>query len=189
MTFLSSWAHEIRILCEMIDERRYTNVRIVAKGDDPILLLSARRPDGENVLVFLAREECKFGVKPLRKVRKDAADGEAGHIILLTADGLTPFAQKELADSLGTATVECFKKQDLAVNPRRHIIVPSHELLSAAEGRELTRSLHCKSSAVPKLKATDAMARFLHLPVGRMVRISDRQMGCLEADTSFRLVV
>lgn len=66
--------------------------------------------------------------------------------------------------------------------------MPPHEPLSKQQKSELLARLGCKASALPKLRESDPVARYLHLSPGTVVAIT-RRIGSLEAEPYFRLVV
>jgi DNA-directed RNA polymerases I, II, and III subunit RPABC1 len=187
---MSSWDHwklEVSVLERMLRDRCYTNFRSICHGDDPILLCSCRNEKGEAVLAYLC-QDAKVRVSTLRKMRAESEGLGCKHMILLAQDGLTAFAARELTEKQGTEDVEIFKKSDLALSILRHRLVPRHEVLTPARKKQLLQGLACKGSSLPKLKETDAVARYLHLAPGTVVQIH-RQIGTMEAEPYFRIVV
>ena len=182
----SDWRGEVAVLQEMLTDRRCTALRNIGHGTDPLLVCSCRSAKGELCLAYFT-QETKVGVKTLRAVRSECKAAGGAHLILVAPEGLTHFASRELAVEDGLH-VEIFRKDELSFNVTKHRLVPPHRLLSAAERRQVLASLGCKPSALPKLRASDPVARYYGWPAGSVVRI-DRSVGTLEPEAVFRAVV
>lgn len=186
----ASWTHwepQLRTVLRMLQMRNYSSVTSLMHGVDPLLVCSATTPAGEAVMVYFLLER-KVGVKTLRKISQDCEAAQCRHAILVTQDGLTSFAQKEIEDPgrNGGFLVEIFKRKELAFCLMDHSLVPPHTLLSSTQKKELLQKLGCKASALPKLKEADPVARFLRFPLGGVVRI-DRAVGSCP-ETYYRVV-
>ena len=181
----SEWGAEVAVLQQMLTDRRYTALRSIGHGTDPLLVCSCRNLKGEACLVY-ATQEVKVGVKTLRRVRVESKATGAAHLILLTREGLTHFATRELQVDVGLVT-EIFRKEELSFNVTQHRLVPPHRLLTAAERRRVLAVLESKAGALPKLRASDPVARYYGWTAGSVIRI-DRSIGTLEPETAFRVV-
>jgi DNA-directed RNA polymerase subunit H (RpoH/RPB5) len=183
---LEPWEIELQTLETMLEDRGYSQIKPLYSGEDPLLLCTCKDAKGEAVFVFLSRE-AKVGVKTLRKLCKETLAAGSSHVILLSEEGLTPFAARELNDAESGVDVEVFRKQELCVPVIHHCLVPTHIALSKSEKAALLQMLGCKASALPKLRESDPVARYLHLTPGTVVRIT-RRIGTLEAEPYFRVV-
>ena len=183
----SAWQVELCTLEAMFEDRGYSRPQPVYNGEDPLLLCTAKDAKNEWVFVFFSHET-RVGVKPLRKLCKESLQAGCSHVIVLSEDGLTPFAAREIFDTEQAIDLEVFKKQELCTPIARHWLVPKHVILSKAEKAALLLQLGCKASALPKLKESDPVARYLHLAPGTVVKIL-RRVGTLESDPYFRIVV
>jgi len=156
-------------------------------GSDPLLVCSARTVSGETLFVYFVSEN-KVGVKTLRKIQVECEEASCKHIILVTEDGLTHFAQRELDDPEKTCSsvIEIFKKKDLAFCVVDHCLVPKHTMLSSGEKKALLQKIGCKASVLPRLKETDPVARFMRFPIGSIVKIQ-RNIGTSQEEY-YRLV-
>ena len=166
----------------MLQDRGYSN--IMSKGLTNVLIYSCLDVKKELTLIFLSHED-RVGVKTLRTIKQDCETLNSSHFILLSHNGLTPFALRELNECSGNADVEIFKKADLAFPIVRHILVPKHIALSKEEKAELLEDL--PSKALPKLKESDPVARYYHFPIGTVVKIH-RQLGT-NPEPYYRIVV
>ena len=181
------WEPQLRTVLRMLQTRNYSSVTSLMHGIDPLLVCSARTPAGETVMVYFLLEK-KVGVKTLRKISQECEVSQCKHAILVTEDGLTAFAQKEIEDPErnGGFLVEIFKKKELAFCIMDHSLVPPHTLLTPSQKKELLHKLGCKASALPKLKEEDPVARFMRFPLGGVVRIDRVISSCPE--TYYRVV-
>lgn len=182
----AGWCAEVAVLQEMLVDRRYTSIRNVGHGTDPLLVCSCRDTKGDTCLVYFT-QELKVGVKTLRRVRGECKAAGTAHLILVAREGLTHFAARELLGDDDPST-EIFRKDELSFNVTKHRLVPRHTLLCPAERRRVLEALGCKASALPKIREGDPVVRYYGWPAGAVVRI-DRALGALEPETVFRVVV
>ena len=186
---LSSWARQIGVIEQMLNDRGCTALVAVGTGVDPVLLCTCTDERGDSMSVYLT-DEVKVGVKSVRKLRDDSQRSGAKHILLVCPEGLTPFAAKELKDMESQDAefgVEVFRKNELSFCVPHHILVPSHQVLGSADRKSLLGRLGCKASSLPKLKESDPVTRYYRFPTGSVVRI-DRRIGSLECEPYFRVV-
>ena len=184
------WEPQLRTVLKMLHLRKYTNVTPLMQGsEDALLVCSARHYAGATLVQVYFLSERKVGVKTFRKISQECEAMSCQHLILVTEEGLTPFASKEVEDTekfpAGFVT-EVFKKKELCFCIMEHSLVPPHTLLSACEKKELLQKLSCKTSALPKIKETDPVCKFMHFQAGSVLRI-DRQIGSCP-EVYYRLV-
>ena len=179
------WSVELRTLELMIQDRAWTQLKRIFHGTDPCLLYTCR--NGSILVYIYLSNENKVGVRTLRKIREESASGGAAHCILISKEGLTPFASRELRESERTGTMEVFKKSELCMPIVHHMLVPQHTPLTKAQKAQLLSELGCKASALPKLKETDPVARYYCFQPGTVVKIM-RTIGSLEMEPYFRIV-
>jgi len=169
--------------------RGYSSVVNVMHGVDPLLACSAKDAQGEALLVYFTAEN-KVGVRTIRRIQTECEAAACKHVILVTEDGLTPFAQKELdnPEKAATATsVEIFKRKELSFCVVDHTLVPPHVPLSAGEKRALLQKLGCKAAALPRIKDSDPVCRFMRFSPGSVLKIT-RNIGT-SSEEYYRLVV
>ena len=181
----SAWAPQLLNVQKMLAHRGYTAVRSLMHGADPLLVCSARAETGTVFVYFL--KETKVGVRTLRKIQQECEAAGGQRVILVTEDGLTPFAAKELEGPERAGEVEVFKRRELAFCLVEHVLVPRHELLTPTERRQLLQQLRSKAAALPRLKDTDPVARYYRFPIGGVVRIH-RSIGTSNEEVYYRLV-
>jgi DNA-directed RNA polymerase I, II, and III subunit RPABC1 len=184
----SGWEKQLSIVEEMLQVRGYVSLKAICHGLDPMVVCSCKDIKDKHCFVYFTKEN-KMGVKLLRKIRTEALHWHASHIIIVTPDGLTPFASKELSEADSSELeIEIFKKDELSFNILKHRFVPKHTLLTSQERSEVLAKLDCKASQLPKLKETDPVAKFMHYAPGSVIRI-DRRIGLMESEVYYRLVV
>lgn len=186
-TCWTPWQRQAEVLEIMLRERGYSHIRPIMKGNDPLLVASCRDGRDETMLCFFSTEG-KLSVKTLRKIRSEGKEHSCRHILIATQEGITPFASRELVDTMADDDVEIFRRAELAFPVTRHHLVPKHELLTPAEKRDLLERIGTPASSLPKISEHDAVARYLHLTLGQVVRVS-RSFGSLEPDPYYRVVV
>lgn len=185
MSWSSDWYAVIKTLQEMLNDRGYTRIQAINKhGDGYVMLCVAQKPGGA-VLCFLSLD-AKTGVKTIRAVEAELLRHGTSHAILISRDGCTSFSMKEMNDS--RTTIETFKKTDLSFNVSKHVLVPAHRALSPDEKRELLSRLRLKAGDLPRMKASDPVARYYNFTPGTVVRI-ERQVANLEPGVYYRTVV
>lgn len=184
---LNSWAQQIEILEGMLRDRRCSQIQAVLSGTQPMQLCTCRSETNDLWSVYLS-EETKIGVKTLRKMREECVKQGVTRVLLVGVDGLTPFALKELKTYDDAVVIEIFKKADLAFNVTKHHLVPRHEVLTGPEKRELLAELQCKPSALPKVRSSDPVVKYMGCLPGSILRIH-RHIGSMEEEVYYRLVV
>lgn len=184
----SAWAPQLATLTTMMRYREYTAVRGLMHGTDALLICSARDAQGELVFSYFLKEN-KVGVKTLRRIHAECLAAGCHHAILVTEDGVTPFASKELEETARAGnTVEVFKRRELAFCVVEHALVPPHRILTTTERKEFLQRPGYKLSALPRIKSTDPVVRFMNFPLGSIVQIS-RSIGTSDGEVYYRAVV
>lgn len=144
---------------------------------ESLTLLRQKKDDDKDQIYVFFPEEIKnkpLGVKPLtERAQRMERDG-VRHAIIVLETGLTPFAKKTVAElnSGDQARMEIFIENELIVNITKHILVPKHEVLSAAEKKSLLRRYKLKESQLPRIQRTDPIARYYGLTHGNVVKIT-----------------
>ena len=171
----------------MLDDRKYSNIRKIEHGDDPVLLYTCKDTAGEITYIYFSHE-IKLGVKTFRKLRHECEEAGGTHLILISKEGLTPFASKELNDTEFSMTIEIIKKRDLCTCVIHHRLVPPHIPLTAQEKKQLLTKMSAGPTALAKIRESDAVVKYMNFQRGTVLKII-RQIGTLEAETTYRIVV
>jgi DNA-directed RNA polymerase subunit H (RpoH/RPB5) len=189
MTPLKDWKSQVENVALMLADRNCGEPEwLHSWHGDVYLLCSCAAPGEENWRVYFS-EETKLGIKTLRNLKDECEQQKVHRAIVVNPDGLTPYALREEKTSASSGVaLEIFKKSELAFNILRHRLVPTHTPLSAGEKAALLERLNCRASALPNIRVTDPVVRYLGCPTGTVFRIT-RCFGSLEQETYFRIVV
>jgi len=130
-----------------------------------------KKDQSEKIFVFFP-DDPKLGVKPIRKycdMMKENSVRRA--IIVVQAGGMTPFARTALAEMAPKLILETFTDVELLVNITEHVLVPRHVLLTPAEKKTLLDRYQLRETQLPRIQATDPVARYYGLKRGEVVKI------------------
>jgi DNA-directed RNA polymerase subunit H len=187
---VDGWAHELAILSEILLERGYSPlVRCPASGA-PALCATASDVEKAQVLVFV-EPRAKVGIGSLRHAAEEAARMGSTRIIMLAAEGATPFVLRELKNAGGKyeqLSIEIFRRSELAFNVLRHCLVPKHRVLSGRDRRALLSSIGCRLHMLPRIRSDDPVAKLLGASPGALLQI-ERTIGHAEVEIYYRVVV
>ena len=136
--------------------------------------------NGDKVIVFFTAENEKVGVEYVKNVIAKTEEMEINHIILISRDKLTPFANKYIISY--PIKIEFFLLKELKFNITKHTLVPKHVLLDPKESMEIIE--YYGKKCLPQIKKTDIVSRYYNAEIGRIFRIFRNEGGI-----SYRLVV
>eukprot|EP00019_Armaparvus_languidus_P012575 CAMPEP_0168584780 /NCGR_PEP_ID=MMETSP0420-20121227/3328_1 /TAXON_ID=498008 /ORGANISM="Pessonella sp." /LENGTH=154 /DNA_ID=CAMNT_0008619617 /DNA_START=182 /DNA_END=642 /DNA_ORIENTATION=+ len=135
--------------------------RLLRNKDDPT----------DRIFVFFP-DEPKVGVKTIRAYVERMQDENVKRAILVVQDGITPFAKQGLAEmDPSKYYIEQFLESELLVNITQHQLVPRHVALTPQEKANLLERYKCKPTQLPRMQATDPVARYYGLKRGTVVKI------------------
>ncbi|GLC44283.1 hypothetical protein PLESTB_000760800 [Pleodorina starrii] len=140
------------------------------RKDDLTILVPKQDDPTEQVFVFFPEEQ-KVGVKTIKLLAERMKDEKVNRAVMVTAVKFTPFAKSALEDMRPKYQIEHFLESELLVNITEHILVPEHRILSPEEKRTLLDRYKIKETQLPRIQASDAVARYLGLQRGQVVRI------------------
>lgn len=146
------------------DVPRYTPAHALAAAAEGVVVASGCRKDGDKAALFLDFDD-RTGVKRIRSLI-EAHEGVM--IVVVSLDGITPFAKREL---LGNDRIQIFLARELVHNVTHHSLVPKHEALSDDEVESVSERYNILPNHWMILPQTDPVARYYAWPVGTIVRI------------------
>lgn len=99
-------------------------------------------------------------------VNKESLNG----LIMILQNKITNQAQK-CVDVL-PFKVEIFQITDLLVNITKHVLKPKHHVLTDREKHKLLKKYNVEEKQLPRMSATDAVARYYGLRRGQVVKVT-----------------
>ena len=139
------------------------------------------------VLSVYIIKEPKVGVNHMKEIRNTIESKNMVHTIIVYNQSITSFAKQFIDEMIQDGIrVEIFKQSELYFNITKHTFVPKHTLLTVEEKNELVRSLRIQPMQLPHIKRTDAMAKYMGLVKGDVVRI-DRKSEITENAIYYRI--
>ncbi|KAM7540160.1 hypothetical protein Aperf_G00000027821 [Anoplocephala perfoliata] len=146
-------------------------------GDPPerknLLMVVNHEEDPADMLYVFFPDEDRVNMKTIRAyVDQMQTDQTYRAILVLREGGLTPAAKSAIAELANKYTLESFFENELMVNITEHHLVPQHNVLTNEEKKELLDRYRLKESQLPKMQASDPVARYYGLKRGQVVRIN-----------------
>jgi len=171
---------------QMVLDRGFDVVSSVSDVVDFSLPVVVGRKGEGDTLHVLFHPEDKVGVKTVRSLFATLENGPVTRIVLVSAEGPTPFTRKEMG---GDDRIECFQYKNLVVNPTRCSLVPPHSVVSPEERKELEEKYGVgeDGKAWPRIYHKDPVVRYYNWPAGSLVRI-ERSVGG-DKSTYYRLLL
>ena len=126
--------------------------------------------EDNRIIVFFPNED-KISQEHINSYVKRLHDQSIFHCILIVKGKITPSAEKSLREFESSLTIEVFHEKELFVNITKHEYVPKHIILTNEEKKELLRRYKVKDFQLPKILKGDAIARYLGLKRGQVVKI------------------
>lgn len=140
------------------------------RKDDLTILVPRQDDPTEQIFVFFPEEQ-KVGVKTIKLIAERMKEEKVNRAIMVTAVKFTPFAKSALEDMKPKYHIEHFLENELLVNITEHTLVPEHRILTPEEKRTLLDRYKIKETQLPRIQHSDAVARYLGLQRGQVVRI------------------
>ena len=136
--------------------------------------------DKKILIIFYNIKNEKVGVDYVKRIIEMTEEMDIEHIILVTCDKLTPFANKHILNH--TLKIEVFLFEELKFNVTEHELVPRHTLLSIDESQKVIEKYGRRY--LPQIKKTDIISRYFDAELGQIMMIHRNEGGI-----SYRLVV
>lgn len=139
------------------EAHRHCGALLVALGrGNPRAALS----DSETRVFFVVAEQ-RVSIRTIRQLQEEWPEAE---LVLVSLSGATPFVRKE-------CDLQVFPLAEVVFDITTHSLVPRHTIL--LDHKEIPVA----KEALPLLPTSDAVARFLDLRCGEVVRIDRRTRG------------
>jgi DNA-directed RNA polymerase I, II, and III subunit RPABC1 len=165
-----------KTIVELLSDRGYSDTHI---DDDCITVPGV-------LCVYIIRDP-KVGVNHMKEKRAILESINLTHTIIVYNQSITSFAKQYIDDMIkDNLRVELFKQSELYFNITKHDVVPKHTLLTVDEKNELVRNLRIIPTQLPHIKHNDAMAKYMGLVKGDVVKI-DRKSEITENSIYYRI--
>ena len=166
----------------MLKDREY-NITYTAENSKDLTGVVMKAKNEEQYIFVYFTNETKFGVKSIRSIMEDIKSSYT--VILVATDGLTPFAQKEISDSY--QNIQFFKKNELYLNPTKHVLYSPHEKITGEERSDVLLKYGSNLKKYPILRTSDIICRYYNFKIGDMIKIT-RICPPLEKMLVYRIV-
>lgn len=134
-------------------------------------ILVQKRDDPSCHLFVFFPEDASVGVKPIRTIVEKMVQQSVFRAIIVIKAGITPSASKICQTMAPKYLLEQFAEAELVVNITEHKLVPSHQLMSEQEKKDLLKRYHLKEAHLPRIQLNDPVARYYGLRRGQVVKI------------------
>ena len=158
-----------------INDQQQFNEIIVSDGkvDKHAMSFTVFNPVSGKTLMVKFEDEESIGIKPITALRDEMLESRVSHCILVYPKSITSPARKFLEKTVDVR-IEQFSEDELVINITRHQLMPHHSLLTLAEKKQLLYDTKLKDSQLPRILATDPMAKFLGAKRGDVIRVVRR---------------
>ncbi len=164
---------------ELLFDRGYGDINVGDEHDDCITV--------PGVLCVYIIKDLKVGVNHMKDIKIALETNDLNHAIVVYCQSITSFAKQYIDEMIQeNIRVEIFKRTELYFNITKHDVVPKHTLLTSQEKNELVRNLRIVPTQLPHIKHTDAMAKYMGLVKGDVVKI-DRKSEITENSIYYRI--
>ena len=156
---------QISNLYEMFSYRKYT--QNTKTGSD--MLFFNDTVNNDNLICVKFIDNDKINVDNIRMFIAYLDKHDISHGIIICINEPSIQVIKEI--STLTIFFEIFHANQLNINISKHSLVPIHTILSKEEADELKKQFSVTFAQFPKIKYSDAMARYIGAKVGQVVKI------------------
>ena len=125
---------------------------------------------GGKAIVFFPRED-KVTAQSIAKFMTKLNESNVYHCIIIVKGVLTPQALKAKDEFTSVMQFEIFHEQELYVDITEHELVPPHSIMTDEQKKELLKRYRIKETQLPKIRRDDAVARYMGLRAGQVVKI------------------
>ncbi|GAA5859531.1 hypothetical protein JCM5296_002169 [Sporobolomyces johnsonii] len=132
---------------------------------------ASKEEPGNEIYVFYS-EEASVGIKTMRKFIEILETQKISRGILIFKTSMTPSANKVITAMASQFTIEAFQESELLVNITHHVLVPTHEVLTPEEKKQLLLRYRLKDTQLPRIQLHDPVARYYGLKRGQVVKIT-----------------
>ncbi|XP_078445191.1 DNA-directed RNA polymerase V subunit 5A-like [Wolffia australiana] len=107
---------------------------------------------------------------PLLRVIIASVEIEISRLILILEQKPTASAREAIKSLPYKA--ETFQIEELLVNVTKHVLMPTHQILSEEDKQSLLKHYNVKENQLPHMLASDALARYYGLGPGSVIKVT-----------------
>ena len=155
-----------KICTEMCLQRNYTNI------NDNGNYMSSK--DEENVVLIFFIIDNKLNIDESHNIITTMINNKSKHAIIVHFKGLTPVSNKVLSD-MYDYEFELFEHKELMYNITKHVLVPSHRVLTF-ENNEEEKIFKEKFKKICTIQKSDPVSKFYNFKKGDIIEVK-RQNG------------
>ncbi|CAA6662095.1 unnamed protein product [Spirodela intermedia] len=132
-----------------------------------------QQPDLERIRISVLTIFCGSGPFKLANLRGiiDRIKNEIFLRMILVLEGKLTHQARQATKEL-PFTVEIFQINELLVNVTKHVLMQAHEILTEEDKQKLLNKYGLKENQLPRMLASDAIARYYGLEPGQVVKVT-----------------
>lgn len=173
-----------KTIIEMLTDRGYDTSDVSSDDDNEIVVKR-----GNSTIVAMWPADANIGT--IQSIATRMEDEGLKRIIIVVDCSVTPHSMTAIKDlAKQKYIIEIFTVKELQFNWSKNVLVPQHTLCSADERADILTKYSLNPKQLPQMKKTDAMARYLGVGVGQIVKIvAESSVVYGTKVVSYRLVV
>ena len=143
------------------------------KQEKGFVLCFLREEDNEKILICFMQSNKNVDESDIVTIVKKMKKMDIKKGLLVSNTRLVASGEKIIryVNAESDLCIEFFEMNDLLINNTKHELVPKHILCTQKEKQIVMKKYRVKESQLPKLLASDPMARYLGLKKGDLVKI------------------
>jgi DNA-directed RNA polymerase I, II, and III subunit RPABC1 len=134
------------------------------------IMATKQHDEAEAIFVFFPNDE-KVAARTIQEMLGRMKRENVNRAIVVVKKEITNHAARSMNTMRPEFIFDVFHQNDLMVDIMEHVLVPQHVLLPDEEKKILLERYSLKESQLPKIQTRDAVARYLGLEKGQVVKI------------------
>jgi len=151
------------VLSEMFETRGYTDAAIETDFE----YFRCCMFDGKDRVYVFDDPSEKLSVGTVKECVSFMNNEGSLHAIIIYGSAFTPIVRK-IVDTDISIRIELFSRSELGYNITKHVLVPTHARATTEERAQIEQY----ADKIPRLLATDAVARFHGFTPGEIIRVN-----------------
>ena len=131
----------------------------------------AKLEDQDSKIMVCFPDEPRITVPIIAGIAQKMHKDSIKRTVMVGKGNITPSAKQAIIEVQSHFIIEFFEEKELLVNNTEHELVPKHIVMNETEKQALLKRYRVKESQLPKIQATDPIARYFGLSRGQVVKI------------------